>query len=97
MVFCMEVKMLNNQYVVHVCKNSKLPSDNPNYCNNCWMDVDRTHVTSLPPTYLYCPECVKKGFKNPKTRQVTKTPEQIEAFKQRMKEYRESKKGEQNG
>lgn len=36
--------------------------------------------------------CVAKGYKNPKTRKSSKTPEQIEAFKQRMKEYREAKK-----
>lgn len=86
----------HEQFVVHVCKNSKLSSSDENYCNNCWIDVDKTHVTSVPPTWKFCPECVKKGFKNPKTRQSNKTPEQIEAFKQRMKEYRESKKGVNN-
>lgn len=82
----------NLPYVIHFCKNGKLPKDDPNYCNNCFIALDRTHVTTLPPTYLYCSECEAKGFKNPKTRNVTRTPEQIEAFKQRMKEYRENKK-----
>jgi hypothetical protein len=87
--------MRNDVYVTHTCKNSKLKSTDPNYCDNAWIDIDRTHATTLPPTYLYCPECVKKGFKNPKTRQVTRTPEQIEKFKQRMKEYRDNKKRKQ--
>ena len=81
----------NLPYVVHFCKNGKLPKDDPNYCNNCFMAEDRTHVTTLPPTYLYCPDCEAKGFKNPKTRNVTRTPEQIEKFKQRMAEYRRNK------
>ena len=90
-------------FVFHNCKNSKKPEYiytkdsegkilskviNPEYCNNGWVGEDRTNVKTYPPTYLYCPECEKKGFKNPKTRQTTRTPEQIEAFKQRMAEYR---------
>lgn len=82
----------NDVYVYHVCKNSKLSPTDPNHCDNAWIDVDKTHATTYPPTWKYCEECVKKGFKNPKTRNVTRTPEQIEAFKRRMKEYRESKK-----
>ena len=88
--------MRNDIYVVHVCRNSKLPTDDPNYCNNCWIDVDKTHATTFPPTWKYCPECEAKGFKNPKTRNVTKTPEQIEAFKQRMLEYRKMRKENDN-
>lgn len=86
--------MRSNPYVVHFCKNGKLPADNPNYCNNCFIAEDKTNVTTYPPTYLYCKECEAKGFKNPKTRNVTRTPEQIEAFKQRMKEYREKRRNE---
>lgn len=88
--------MRNNPYVVHICKNTKLPTDDPNYCNNCWIAEDRTNVTTYPPSYLYCPDCEAKGFKNPKTRNVTKTPEQIEAFKQRMLEYRKMRKENDN-
>ena len=84
--------MRNDIYVVHVCRNSKLPSDDPNYCNNCWIDVDKTHATTFPPTWKYCPDCEAKGFKNPKTRNVTKTPEQIQAFKERMAQYRKMRK-----
>ena len=78
-------------YVIHVCKNSKLKPDNPNYCDMAWVDVDKTNVKDTPPTWKYCPECVKKGFKNPRTRQSTMSEEQIEAFKQRMAEYRRNK------
>ena len=92
--------MSNEIYIVHNCKNSKLkPISNgkgkrttphPDYCNNAWIDVDKYNSMS-PPTWKYCAECVAKGFKNPKTRKSTKTPEQIEAFKQRMKEYRDKR------
>mgnify|MGYP003593282864 CR=1 FL=1 len=85
--------MESKMYVVHTCKNSKLKPTDENYCNNCFIDVDKTNCTTHPPTWKYCPECEKKGFKNPKTRQVTKTPEQIEAFKQRMAEYRAKNAG----
>ncbi len=90
--------MRNDVFVVHVCKNSTLKGtynketkeyiEHSDYCNNCWIDVDKTNATTYPPTWKYCPECEKKGFKNPKTRNATKTPEQIEAFKQRMKQAR---------
>lgn len=85
--------MNNKMYVVHHCKNSKLKPTDENYCNNCFIDIDKTNCTTHPPTWKYCPECEKKGFKNPKTRQVSKTPEQIEAFKQRMAEYRAKNAG----
>lgn len=80
-----------NVYVTHTCKNSKLKPSDPNYCNRAWVDEDRTNVRDVPPTWKYCPECEEKGFKNPKTRKSSKTPEQIEAFKQRMAEYRRTK------
>lgn len=88
--------MRNDIYVVHICKNSKLPPTHKDYCNNCWIDIDKTHATTYPPQWKYCPQCEAKGFKNPKTRQVTRTPEQIEKFKQRMKEYRENKEKNKN-
>lgn len=75
-------------YVVHFCKNPE--------CNNCWIDEDKTNVITYPPKYLYCPECVQKGFKNPRRIKAKRTPEQIEAFKQRMAEYRRKKSEEQS-
>lgn len=83
--------MRNDIYVVHVCKNSKLGDKEENYCNNCFIDVDKTGATTYPPTWKYCPECEAKGFKNPRTRQSNMSPEQIEAFKERMKRARMSK------
>ena len=82
--------MANDVYVVHDCKNTRLKTTDPNYCNNAFMDVDKTNCTMYPPSWKYCDECVAKGFKNPKTRKSTRTPEQIEAFKKRMAEYRQS-------
>lgn len=83
--------MTNEIFVVHHCKNTKLDKTDANYCNNCFIDVDKTGATTIPPRWKYCPECVTKGFKNPKTRKSTKTPEQIEEFKKRMAEYRSQK------
>ena len=79
-------------YVIHVCKNSKLKPTDRDYCDRAWIDEDRTNVKDRPSTRKYCPECEKKGFKNPKTRKSSKTPEQIEAFRKRMAEYRRNKK-----
>lgn len=102
----MEQEKRNDVFVVHHCKNSKKDEfiyerdnngkitskvGNPDYCNNCFIDVDKTFASSYPPTWRYCPSCEAKGFKNPKTRKKTQTPEQIEAFKQRMAKFRESK------
>lgn len=84
-------KEKNMNYVTHTCRNSKLKPNDPNYCDRAWVDEDLTNVTTTPPTWKYCEECVKKGFKNPKRRKSTMTPEQIEAFKQRMAEYRRKK------
>ena len=81
-------------YVTHTCRNSKLKPNDPNYCNRAWVDEDLTNVHDTPPTWKYCEECVKKGFKNPKKRKRTMTPEQIEAFKERMAKYRRTKNGE---
>lgn len=54
-------------YVIHVCKNSKLKPDDPNYCDRAWVDEDKHNATTIPPSWKYCDECVKKGFKNPRT------------------------------
>ena len=90
-------------YVVHDCKNTKKPEflytkdengkiiskvTNPEYCNNAWIDIDKTNCKTYPPAWKYCDECVAKGYKNPKTRVKKQTPEQIELFKKRMAEYR---------
>ena len=52
------------EYVIHVCRNSKLKPSDPNFCDRAWIDVDKTKVKDIPPTWKYCPECEKKGFKN---------------------------------
>lgn len=77
-------------YIVHHCKNTKLNPKDKDYCNNCFIDVDKNNSQS-PPKWKYCPECEAKGFKNPRKINSTRTPEQIEAFKKRMEEYRKSK------
>ena len=73
-------------YVVHFCKNPE--------CNNAWIDEDKYNATR-PPRWKYCPECEKNDTKNKKKIKRTMTPEQIEAFKQRMAEYRRNKGNEE--
>lgn len=64
--------------------------ENPEYCNNAWIDVDVTHVQDYPPTWKYCESCVAKGYENPKTKK--KMPqERIEAFKKVVKRYKKEK------
>lgn len=55
---------MNEVYVTHTCRNSKLNPKDPNYCDEAWVDIDKTKVKDTPPTWKYCPKCVKKGFKN---------------------------------
>lgn len=99
---------MSDIFVVHHCKNTKQDEfinikrdnkgkiisrePNPDYCNNCFIDIDKTGATTYPPTWKYCPECEAKGFKNPRTRKTIRTPEQIEAFKKRMEEHRNKKR-----
>jgi len=86
-------------YVVHHCKNTKLKPTkvgdkyipHPDFCNNCFIDVDKTNVTFNPPTWKYCPEYEAKGFKNSKTRAGNMSDENKEKFKLRMAEYRRNK------
>lgn len=66
-------------YVTHTCKR----------CGKAFVAEDCFNAQDLPPKNKYCDECVKAGFKNKRKRKLT--PEQIEAFKQRMEEYRKRK------
>lgn len=56
-------------YVVHVCKNEKLKEIDPNFCDRVFIAPERKPVENTPSRSRYCPECEKKGFKNPKIRQ----------------------------
>ena len=77
---------MNDVYVTHTCKNSKLPPkqngnkklgipriEHDDYCFRAFTDIDKFNAISNPPTWKYCPECEKKGFKNPKQR-IIKEP-----------------------
>lgn len=83
--------MASNTYVVHHCKNTTLKPADKDYCNNCFIDKDKTNVQSYAPTWKYCPECVAKGFTNKRTKAGTMSEENREKFKLRMAEYRRSK------
>ena len=78
-------------YVIHICKNSRLQPNEADYCDRVWIDKDLHNAQDRPACWKYCPECEKKGFKNPKTRKSNMSEEQKEAFKQRMAEYRRNK------
>ena len=57
-------------YVMHFCRNSRkitvekdgkeIRIQNPNYCNNGWIDEDVTSAYLLAPTWKYCKECCEK-------------------------------------
>ena len=59
-------------YVIHVCKNCRLDPKDPNYCDRAFIDEDLHNVQDYPSIRKYCPECEKKGFKNPKRRKKKK-------------------------
>lgn len=77
-------------YCIHLCKNSRLKETDPNYCESVFIEEDRENVQDYPSTQLYCPECVKKGFKNPR-RMKKLTEEQKREIGQRLKAAREKK------
>lgn len=56
-------------YVAHDCRNSRLPENHKDFCNNRWVDRDLTKATTQIPTWKYCKECCKKlniDFENQK-------------------------------
>lgn len=91
-------------YVTHTCKNSKLPPkskkpriEHDDYCNRAFTDIDKYNAISIPPTWKYCPECEKKGFKNPKTREFKELSEkQITARNNFIKMVRDKHKNKIN-
>lgn len=69
-------------YVTHTCRNSMLNEQDPNYCYNAFVDIDKTHVKIRPPAWKYCPECVAKGYPNLKSPNLTpKQKERLEKLK----------------
>jgi len=46
--------MAEEIYCSHTCKN----------CESAFMDIDEVNAFYSAPNYKYCPDCVKKGFKN---------------------------------
>jgi len=94
---------MNEVFVTHTCKNSKLPPiqkgnksgtipriEHKDYCFRAFVDVDKFNALSNAPTWKYCSECEKKGYKNPKTRIMKEPTEkqliQREKFKQMIKD-----------
>ncbi len=47
-------------YVAHDCRNSRLPENHKDYCDNRWIDKDLTNVKTNPPDWKYCRECAVK-------------------------------------
>ena len=43
---------MSKNYVIHFCRNKE--------CNNGWIDIDKTKVKTIPPSWKYCKECAKK-------------------------------------
>ena len=46
-------------YVAHDCRNSRLPENHKDYCNNRWVDKDLTNAKTNPPDWKYCRECAE--------------------------------------
>lgn len=63
--------MTEQIYCSHTCKN----------CEIAFMSIDSLNAYLYPPDYKYCPDCVRKGFKN--------TPELKEEYRifVRFQEY----------
>lgn len=40
------------RYVFHFCRNKE--------CTNGWVDIDKTNVKTIPPSWKYCRECAEK-------------------------------------
>lgn len=47
-------------YVAHDCRNSRLPENHKDYCDNRWVDKDLTNAKTNPPDWKYCRECAEK-------------------------------------
>lgn len=83
--------MKEKTFVTHTCKNSKLNTGDKNYCFVGFIDEDKHYTTTTPPTWKYCTYCVKKGFKNPKTRKINLTEEQKQKQLENLKRGREER------
>lgn len=83
-------------YVAHDCRNSRLPENHKDYCNNRWIDKDITKATTQIPTWKYCRECCKKlniDFENQKPSDYM-SEERIEHFKNIHKKAKQNIKNE---
>lgn len=57
--------MTENVYVTYTCKNPK--------CRCAFIDLDPNNsINDIPSKNRYCPECVKKGFKNEQFKKIAK-------------------------
>lgn len=94
-------------YVAHDCRNSRnsetIPKKarngkivyvpNPEYCNNRWIDKDKTGATTQVPTWKYCQECCKKmgiNFEKQKPADY-RTDERNEQIKNNIEKMRETR------
>lgn len=99
---------MTKNYVAHDCRNSRNPETiptkarngkivyvpNPEFCNNRWVDVDKTGVKTQIPTWKYCRECCEKmgiDFKKqkPSDYRTDERNEQIKNNVEKMKEVRQ--------
>lgn len=55
-------------YIYHYCLNENLKDGHPDKCNNCFIDVAHGGANAYSPqNWKYCPDCVAKGYKQPKS------------------------------
>lgn len=99
-------------YVAHDCRNSRNPEfintgrgkkqkdkiANPNFCNNRWIDKDKTYAKTQIPTWKYCRECCEKmgiDFDKQKPSDYRSEEQNLKIEKQiqKMQEKKENVKG----
>jgi len=49
-------------YIAHVCLNSRLSKNHPDYCEKGFVDIAPTGQSCSEQCWKYCPACEAKGF-----------------------------------
>jgi len=70
-------------YIAHVCLNSKLNKEHPNYCNRGFIDIAPSSSTLSEQCWKYCKNCEEKGY--PIITEYIKNPDRVNQCKQNFK------------
>ena len=103
---------MEKMYIAHDCRNSRNPETieakakngkkiyipNPDFCNNRWIDIDKTGAKSQIPTWKYCRECCEKmgiNFEKQKPADY-RTDERNEQIKKNIEKMMEKRNKQTN-